>query len=264
MQSVCKLVVVLALLDAVDRHQFLLEDSVTVHRQDLSLYVQPLGKLTGPGGYQTTIGDLARRDIVDSDSAASDILMRKLGGPRQVQAFLERKAIQGVHIDRDERHLQTEIAGLEWRPEYTDPAILEHAIAAVPPLRRAEAYRRYQADPRDTATPQGMTQLLYKLAIGKILSPVSTHYLLQVMTQTVTFPDRLKAGVPPGWALAHKTGTSSSWHGLTAATNDVGILTAPGGGSVAIAVFLGDARASSQVRAALTARLAATTIEAYR
>ena len=33
-----------------------------------------------------------------------------------------------------------------------------------------------------------------------------------------------------GWILAHKTGNSSAWKGVTAATNDVGILTAPDGG----------------------------------
>jgi hypothetical protein len=50
----------------------------------------------------------------------------------------------GVRFDRDEKHLQTEILGLEWRPEFVDAATLDGAIAAVPEQRRNEAYRRYE------------------------------------------------------------------------------------------------------------------------
>jgi beta-lactamase class A len=72
-----------------------------------------------------------------------------------------------------------------------------------------------------------MTKLLQLLAENRLLSASSTRRLLEIMTQTATFPDRLKAGVSPGWILAHKTGTSGTWRGVTAATNDVGILMAP-------------------------------------
>ena len=62
---------------------------------------------------------------------------------------------------------------------------------------------------------------------GKLLSVASTAHILQTMRECATFPDRLKGGAAPGWQVAHKTGTSGSWKRLTAATNDVGILTAP-------------------------------------
>jgi beta-lactamase class A len=84
------------------------------------------------------------------------------------------------------------------------------------------------------------------------------------MEQTVTFPDRLKAGTAPGWTLGHKTGTSGTWNGVTAATNDVGVLVAPDRGVLAVAVFIGDSTASSSARAALTASVAAAAIEHYR
>lgn len=257
LQSVMKLVAGLAVLDEVDRGRLHLNDPVTIHRADLSLYVQPLAKLVGPAGYRTTIGDLIRRATVDSDSAAADILLAKLGGPAAVQSFLRRKQIDGIRIDRDERHLQTEIVGLAWRPEYVDPNVLNRAIAAVPEDRRTAAFRHYQTDERDTATPRGMATLLFQLATGKLLLPSSTRFILDVMRQTVTFPDRLKAGVPAGWTLAHKTGTSGAWQGVTAATNDVGILTPPDGPPIAVAVFLADSRASSAARAALMASIAA-------
>ena len=68
----------------------------------------------------------------------------------------------------------------------------------------------------------------------------STKFLLDLMTQTVTFPERLKAGVSNDWKLGHKTGTSNTWKGVTAATNDVGILTGPTRQKIAIVVFIAD------------------------
>ena len=264
LQSVVKLVVGAAVMDAVDHRGWRLDEPVIVRRSDLSLSAQPIAKLVTRDGYRTTVGDLVRRAIVDSDSAAVDILIAKLGGPAEVQAFLNRAGIQGIRIDRDERHLQTEIAGLIWRPEFVDSAVLESAERRVPDSVKDAAYRRYQKDPRDTATPAGMASFLTALARGKLLSPASTEHLLKVMTGTVTGPDRLKAGVSGGWSLAHKTGTSSTWKGVTAATNDVGVLTAPNGERVAIVVFLGDAREPPAKRAALMAAAARLAIAHHR
>jgi beta-lactamase class A len=263
MQSVMKLLVAVAAMDAVDHDGRRLDEPVLVRRRDLSLFVQPLAKLVTERGYRTTVGDLVRRAVVDSDSAAADILIGKLGGTKSVQACLERLGVRGLRLDRDERRLQTEIFGLRWRPEYVDPQVLDRAIGQVPPTRRDEAYRAYRADVRDTATPRGMAAMLHALAAGKLLSPGSTRRLMGVMQQTVTSPDRLKAGTAPGWTLGHKTGTSNTWRGLTAATNDVGVLTAPDGGTVSIAVFIADSPAPSGDRAALIARIAAAAIKRY-
>ncbi len=105
---------------------------------------------------------------------------------------------------------------------------------------------------------------MHALASGRLLSPASTDHLLNVMSQTVTFPDRLRAGAPAGWRVAHKTGTSQTWSGVTAATNDVGILTAPDGGIIAIAVFVADSAASSKERAAVIAAAAREVTKSYR
>ena len=94
--------------------------------------MQPVAKMiTSPEGYRTTIGDLVRRGIIDSDSAAADILLAKLGGPAVVQRLLDRHTTPaGVRLDRDERHLQTEIVGLTWKPEFVDADLLRRTIAA--------------------------------------------------------------------------------------------------------------------------------------
>ena len=50
------------------------------------------------------------------------------------------------------------------------------------------------------------------------LSATSTRYILDTMARTRSGPQRLKAGVPSGWQVAHKTGT------ITAVHHDAGIV----------------------------------------
>lgn len=264
MQSVMKLLVGVAVLEAVDRKAWRLNESVHITKQDLSVYTQPLAQLVGPSGYDATAGDLVRRAIIDSDSAAADILIARLGGPKAVQSALTRLGLSGIRIDRDERRLQTEIVGLTWRAEFVDPVKLDRAIAAVPAARRTSEYRRYRTDPRDTATPTGMAAFLIRLCEGKLLSAGPTQFILQAMKDCATGPDRLKAGLAPGWQLFHKTGTAGSWQGLTAATNDEGILLAPDGARIAVAVFVADSHANAADRAAVIAKIAALVIANYR
>lgn len=264
MQSVMKMLVGMAVMDAVDRRGWKLETKLLIRKQDLSLYMQPIAKLVGPNGYETTIGDLVRRAIVDSDSAAADILLARLGGPDVVNKLLDRHGINGIRLDRDERHLQTEIAGIRWRPEYVDAAVLDKALEAIPAATREAAYRKYQTDVRDTSTPEGMASLLLKLAQGKLFSVSSTRLLLDVMEQTATFPDRLKAGLSAGWKLGHKTGSSGCLNGFCIATNDVGVLWSPAQSPVAIVVFVSDSRASLSEKAALMAGLARAAIQHSR
>lgn len=264
LQSVMKLLVAFAVMDAVDTKHWRLDQTVLVRREDLSLYVQPMAKLVGPGGCRTTIGDLVRRAVIESDSAATDILIARLGGPGAVGEAIARHRIAGIRIDRDERHLQTDIVGLSWRPEFVDADLLDRQIPAVPDAQRDRAFAAYHKDPRDTATPAGMAAFLIRLANGELLSNGSTAFLLQAMKECTTFPDRLKAGVPASWEISHKTGTSSTWKGITAATNDVGIVKAPDGTRIAISAFVADSPASSEQRAAVIAAIARFVVARYR
>ena len=264
MQSVMKLPLAVAVLDAVDQGTLRLDDPILVRKQDLSVYVQPIAKLVGPDGFKTTTDDLMRRAIVDSDNAAADILIAKLGSPAAVQATLRKKGLEQIRISRDEKHLQSEINGLEWKPEYVDPAVFDRAVAAVPPARRDAAFQAYLRDTRDTATPVDLTLLVEFLDKGRLLSPASCQHLLDILRQTTTMPDRLKAGVSDGWTIGHKTGTSGDWGGMTAATNDVGILTGPNQEKIYISIFIAESRASAADRAALMANIARMAIENYK
>ena len=101
-----------------------------------------------------------------------------------------------------------------------------------------------------------MVALLSALHQSRGLIPASRAFLLKIMTETTTGPNRLKGLLPPGTEVAHKTGTSGTEKGLTAATNDVGLITLPNGHHVAIAVFLADSKADTATREAVIAQTA--------
>jgi beta-lactamase class A len=90
---------------------------------------------------------------------------------------------------------------------------------------------------------------------GKGLSKFSQSLLLQLMTQTTTGPKRIKGLLPEGTVVAHKTGTSSTVNGVTAATNDVGIVTLPNGQHMAISVFVSDSPANDAIREEVIAKV---------
>ena len=248
LHSVFKLPVAVAILDAVDHGHLHLDDIVTIRQSDLGMGIQPLAKLVGPNGFKTTINDLLVRMIVDSDGAATDFLIAKVGGPSAVQKTLVQKGLRGFNIDRDERDLGAEETGLRWDPKYVDEKVLDQANKGVSNGQRDHGFHASQH--HDTATPDAVGTLLQWLANGTLLSPRSSALLLETMVKTRTFPDRLKAGVPEGWLLAHKTGTSSTWKGVTGATNDVGILMAPDASTFVVAVvFIANSRNSDNERA---------------
>ena len=98
--------------------------------------------------------------------------------------------------------------------------------------------------------------LLKTLQQGRGLSPASRALLLEWMTRTPTGMNRLKGRLPSGTVVAHKTGSSRTVAGLTAATNDIGLVTLADGRHLAIAVFVADAAAPDSAREAVIAALA--------
>jgi beta-lactamase class A len=86
-----------------------------------------------------------------------------------------------------------------------------------------------------------MLHLLEGVYKGASLSASSNAFLLKLLTETSTGPKRIKGLLPAATVVAHKTGSSdSNAKGVTAATNDVGIITLPDGRHVALAVFVSD------------------------
>ncbi|HEY6916653.1 MAG TPA: serine hydrolase, partial [Allosphingosinicella sp.] len=214
-----------------------LEAPVTVRREDLTLFHQPIAAQVGANGYETTINELMFRAITQSDNTCNDFVLWKAGGPEAVRAFMKAKGISGIRFGPGERLLQSRIAGMEWKPSYVGQNFYA-ARNALPMSVRKAAFENYIRDPMDGATPLGVVDALTRLKKGELLSPYYTQKLLGIMSNTKTGAQRLKGGLAPGWKLAHKTGTGQVFGGEQAGYNDIGVITGPDGRSYALAVFI--------------------------
>jgi beta-lactamase class A len=221
MQSVYKLPIVMALLQRVDQGKLALEQKITVEKKFYSPVHSPIRERHPDGGVELPLKELMAAAIVQSDGVASDELM-SLAGPADVTAYVRGLGVSEMVIATTEK-------------EMSEGETVQY---------------------RNWATPRGAVELLKALQRGAGLSASSRELVLQWMTDSTPGPNRLKGLLPPGTTVAHKTGTSGTSHGLTRATNDIGIVALPDGKHLAIAVFVSDARGTEAVREAVIAKSA--------
>ncbi|MEO7690830.1 MAG: serine hydrolase [Sphingomonas sp.] len=239
-QSVSKLWVAMTVLDARDSGRLTLDDPIVLTRDDFTIFHQPVAALIKGDGYHTTVGELLRRALTMSDNTCNDRLLRYVGGPAAVRAFILRKGLGDIRFGPGEKLLQSRTAGLEWKPEYAFGDAFSRARARLPQTARIEAFERYVADPPDGAAPIAIAGALAKLKRYELLSRSSTDLLIGTMEMSKTGKQRMHGAVPGDWSFGHKTGTGQDLAGRTAGYNDVGLLMAPDGRSYAVAVMIGD------------------------
>ena len=256
-QSVSKLWVAITVMDLIDQGRAHLDDPVLVRPEDLTLFHQPIAMLVKGEGYHTDVRGLLTRALTQSDNTANDRLLTFVGGPSAVRSMIERKQLGDIRFGPGERLLQSHTAGLEWQPAYAIGNAFNIARSRLSPEARAAALDRYVSDPPDGAAPLAIADALSRLARGDVLSPSSTHFLLDTMAHSITGRARLRAALPAGWQINHKTGTGQDLGGRNAGFNDVGLLTAPDGRRYAVAVMIGDTRRPMHERQLLIQAVAA-------
>lgn len=264
MQSVLKLLLGAAVLSEVDAGKLRLDEAFNLSENQMSPQHSPIAT-AWPARREYSARELLEACVVGSDNTATDVLMKRIGGPGAVTAWLSSKALTGLRVDRYERELQPEANGMAtFRPAWRDAAVYDAVRAKVPAAQRLAAMRAYIVDPRDSATPRGMLEFLQKLHREELVSTASTGRLLDMMTRTVSAPGRLRAGLPPDAVLAHRTGSSGFHLGLRPACNDVGIFTLGDGRAYAVVAFLSGTTLEDGASEALVARLASATVKAIR
>ena len=255
MQSVFKAPLGAAVLAEVDGRRLALSEVMTVTDETLSPFWSPIAQAY-PRRAAYTVDEMLTAAVRDSDNTAADMLMKRIGGPGAVTAWLSSQRIMEIRVDRYERELQMDRLGMaSFRAAWKAPAVLEAAINTVAPDKRRAATLAYLSDPRDTATPRSMLNFLAKLDAEQLISPASTRKLLTLMIQTPRGNDRIRAGLPKDTRFAHKPGSSGADLGLTAAFNDVGIFVLKDKRSYAAVGFLSGSTASQEAQAALFADL---------
>lgn len=222
MQSVYKLPIAMAVLAQIDNGKLLLEQRVRV---EISDFVRkgmhsPI-RDRNPKGAELSIRELLRFAVSESDGTASDVLL-KLVGVDVVSKYLSGLGINELVVANSEKEI-----GQDWQTQY-----------------------------RNWASPEGSLQLLRSLHERRGISEQNLQLLYKFMTETPTGPKRLKGLLPKTAVVAHKTGTSGTSDGITAATNDIGLVTLPNGRHLAIAVFVSDSPADLATREAVIARIA--------
>jgi beta-lactamase class A len=202
-------------LHQVDVKKLPLARSVTLAAADARGGKAPV--IAAPG--QATVERLLEAMLVDSDNTACDKLLSLIGGPPAVDARVRALGVEGIAIRYSEQDM---MAG--------------------------------KGD--NVATPAAMVALLGKIARGQAgLSRGSAHRLDKLLLAVRTGPNRLKAGVPVGTPVAHKTGTSGTTGGVTDATNDVGLI-GTGKARIAVAAFVRASPADEATRERVIADLA--------
>ena len=189
-----------------------------------------------PDGVVRTAGQLLELMVRDSDSSACDFLIGQVGGAKAVNLLMNRLTEGGIRVDRTEAEMSADFAAL--------------------------GSKGFVEDGRDSATPEAMTALLTMIERRRLLQPKTTDTLIRWMTETPHGHKRIKALLPAGVRVWHKTGSGGTKDGVTLCTNDAGVIMPPGTtGRIALTVFV---KLSTKDSAAQGRAIAETALAIYR
>ena len=201
-----------ATLGRVQREEERLDRAVPVTRADMIPHAPVTEKAIGR---TLTIRELMQAAVEVSDNPAANILIREMGG---------------IAVWRS------------WWPTFGDTTTLISRLE--PDLNTA-----LPNDPRDTCLPDQTVANIRELAFSDRLTPAHDQLIQSWLIASPTGPNRLKAGAPQGWTVAHKTGT-----GANGTANDVGMAIPLSGAPVLLtAYFTGATEATDDQRDAVIA-----------
>jgi beta-lactamase class A len=263
--SVCKLPIAINVLAMVEEGKLSLNDDIEVPLFDVVPSVSPVAE-RWPKQTRFPLNELLELMLAKSDNTAVQTLFRIGGGASGMAGRFRQWQIDGMRVDRSERQCALDAAGVKQIPPVAQwtPGMVEELTARITPRERAAAMRRFLADPRDTATPNGTVQLLKRAFRGELLSKALTGRLVEILEATTTGGDRIKGLLPAGTAVAHKTGTTATAMGLNGATNDAGVITLPNGaGQVAIAIYVKGSTRDQDAREKVIARIAKAAFDSW-
>ena len=252
MMSVFKAPVAATVLAQIDAGSLSLDQKVTIDRKDVvdGSSVPSIGAHFTGDQMTFTVRQLLTASISESDNTAVDALVRLVGGPKVVTEFLRAHGIDGMRVDMGEAGIEQIFEATEHGESISPQETDQQALA-----RQRRGYSAYLLDPRNRTTPDAAADFLKQLWKGRLLSPDSTHRLLDVMYGQIV-PSRLRGGLPLNVRFADKCGTSYSLEGETAAFNDMGIISWPDGRTIIVAAFLTASHADKKDRDALFVEIA--------
>jgi beta-lactamase class A len=146
-----------------------------------------------------TIRELCAAAIQWSDNTAGNLLLRQIGGPHGITRFARSLGDGVTRLDR-------------WEPE----------------LNSGEPWRR-----TDTTAPGAIAATYARLVLGRALDHGDQELLTSWLLGNRTGDRRLRAGLPPEWTVADKTGAADTYGSL----NDVAVVWTEDGAPLVMAVL---------------------------
>ncbi|WP_107482227.1 class A beta-lactamase, partial [Streptomyces sp. b94] len=146
-----------------------------------------------------TLKELCDASVRYSDNTAANLLFDHVGGPRGLDASLEKLGDHVTRMDRVEPKLS------RWVP----------------------------GEKRDTSTPRALAGDLRAFVLGEALPAPEREQLTTWLRTNTTGDAVIRAGVPKNWVVGDKTGTGSYY----GARNDIAVVWPPDSSPIVIAIL---------------------------
>lgn len=195
MCSTFKAIAVAAVLKRSTVDQNLLQQKINYQKKDLVIHSPVTEKHLSEG---MTVAQLCEAAVEFSDNGATNLLLKKIGGPNAVNAFTRSINDTTFRLDRYEPLMSSALPG----------------------------------DLRDTTTPSAMAKSLQEITLGSTLGQTQRQLLLTWLKNNTTGDHRIRAAVPKNWQVGDKTGT-----GDYGTTNDIGIIWPPQRSPIVITIY---------------------------
>jgi len=195
MCSTFKLALSAAVLERVNTGDMSLDDVMSFGEEDLLDYAPVAREHIADG--EMTVSQMAEAISTLSDNTAANMLLDAIGGPEAMTEFFRSHGDDVTRLDRMEPELNENAPG----------------------------------DERDTTSPAAMAGLVARLMFEDALAEAEREQLAAWAVANQTGDDRIRAGIPEGWAVGDKTGSCGT------AYNDIGIVWPPSGRAFVLTVY---------------------------
>ncbi len=191
---------------------------ISYGKDDLLEWAPVTGRAEHLEAGSMTVGQLCEAAMIWSDNPAANLLLATMDGPAGLTRFLRGIGDETTRLDRTEPELNTNLPG----------------------------------DVRDTSTPEAMAATMEKILFGEVLTEASRKKLEGWLVDNRTGDKRLRAGMPAGWRVGDKTGTSGN-----GAANDIAVVWPDEGLPFVVVVFYDVKDATAEERDAVIAGVGA-------
>nr|AIA15288.1 VEB-PER_beta_lactamase [uncultured bacterium] len=223
MQSVFKFPIAVVVLSEVDKGNLSLDQEIDIQKKDLPANTWSPIRDDHPSGAKLTLAEILQYTVSQSDNIGCDLLLKLLGGLEKVQHYFATHGFTEISVE----------------------------------VTEDDMHRDWNAQFKNWCTPREITRIIEATYenTDRLLSESSHAFLWKIMTETNTGQKRLKALLPADAIVSHKTGSSGAFEGITAGTNDVGVIQLPNGRAVYISVFVTDSKESDEVNERIIAEI---------